>query len=42
LKRLAGTSTAIILILLASLFLSPLFEVKLPLQVKPECMKKAP
>ena len=42
LKRLAGTSISIVLVLFASSFTSSLFEARLPLHVKPGCLKNAP
>ena len=42
LKRVAGTSISISLVLFAAVFLSPFFEAKLPLHVQPECLQNAP
>ena len=42
LKRLAGTSISVVLVLLASSFTSSLFEARLPLHVKPGCLQNAP
>ena len=42
LKYVTRTSISIILVLFAFSFLSPVFEDRLPLRIKPECLQNSP